>query len=99
MISGGILLVHFIFLVFIFIKFFREENLSSALLNVIFILVIFAVGWTFWAFIVNLIFTNPPQGKEINKDSVTLILLTISELFFYKIYYADKFIGHGKEKQ
>ncbi len=97
MISAAILFLHIIFLSIVFYLFYKKESLSSAFLNMIFILIIFSVGWTFWAFIVNL--TVPPiNSKEFNNDTITLLLLTFSEVLFYKFYYGGT-IARGKGKQ
>ncbi len=96
MITSALLFLHLIFLILIFYKFYKKDSINAALLNTIFILVIFAVGWTLWAFIVNLIFSI--HGKEINNDSITLLLLTLSEAVFYKGYYKTLIVP-DKEKQ
>ncbi len=99
MISAGIFLLHFIFLVFIVYKKWKEESASAGMMNAILIIVLFAVGWSLSAMIAKIIFPAEGFGKELNLDTLSLILLTIAEFFFYRFYYQDVFTSNGKEKQ
>lgn len=38
-------------------------------------------------------------GREFNRDTFSLTLLTIAEFFFYKFYYSEDLISNDKEKQ
>jgi hypothetical protein len=79
-----------IFFVYVFAKNFVEESAVSALLSTIFVIIIFSVGWTFSAFVINLII--PPQWltKILTRPAFSLALLTALEVIFYKFFYSKK---------
>lgn len=105
---------HTIFAVYVFARSYQEEGSVQAFLNVGFIIVLFAVGWTVTDFFTG--FIIPPAGWEIQnpgnivtltllkltgfyvpvsdniarlapKDTVSLILLTVTEYYFYKFFF------------
>lgn len=81
--------LHVVFFVYVFAKNYVEENLLSAFLSTIFVVVIFTVGWTFSAFVVG--FFIPEQGfnRILTKPAFSLALLTSLEAIFYKFYYGS----------
>ncbi len=100
MIIAIIFILHIIFTIYIFVKKFTLESLTAALLNLILIIVIFAIGWSLIALVVNLIISPAGFGKIFDRNTISLTLLTISEFFIYRIYYKDMFVSGGdKEKQ
>jgi len=90
MIEVIIFYIHIVFFVYIFARNFAEENLQSAFLSTIFVVIIFSVGWTLSAFVIGIII--PPQGltKILTRAAYSLALLSILELIFYKFYYSKK---------
>ena len=111
MIAVIIFYLHLMFALYSFAKSFQTDGLVQALINVSFITVLFAVGWTIidmfvgfvisdQGYILNLRAGSPfdeilrltgayfPQGENsvriAPKDVISLILLTIVEIFFYK---------------
>jgi len=105
---------HTIFAVWAFAKSFQSEGFLQAMLNVVFIIILFTVGWTLSDLVVGLIISDsgyeimlPQQqiylffikitglvkiygngaGKLIPKDSISLVVLTAIEYFFYKFYF------------
>jgi hypothetical protein len=99
MINAFLFLLHLTFIGFVFYKKYKSESTGDAVLNIILILVIFTVGWSLLAFILKFFVPAKGLGKEFNRDTITLTLLTIGEFFFYRIYYAPLFTSSGKEKQ
>ncbi len=114
MIDVTIFFGHTIFAVYAFVRSFQTDGLLQAILNVTFIIVLFAVGWTISDLVVGLVipasgysipnpgnpflfvvlkmtgfFTpgNSGYGILAPKDTISLILLTIMEIFFYKFYF------------
>ena len=77
-------------MVYIFSKNYIEEGKVSAFLSILFIIIIFSVGWTFAEFI--LAFFIPTEGFSLlfPRAAFSLALLTILEAFFYKFYYGKK---------
>jgi len=99
MIIAVIFSLHPIFLIYIFIKKLRTESLSSAFLNSSLIIIVFSIGWPICTTVTNLFFNTEGLGEYFDRDTITLLLLTILEFFFYRFYYKDLFvIGDGKEK-
>jgi hypothetical protein len=102
MISGLILLLHCAAAVYIFVT-YKKISLSDGLLGVAFIGIIFAVGWTIATMVVNLLFSirwftdwywQPLEShiwwiirKELNRDTLSLLLLTSGEIVFYRFYF------------
>lgn len=102
MVSGLILTLHFFVAVYIFLK-LKKESLSEGLLGVAFFGLIFAVGWTIATILTNLLFMpewftkwywQPLDSyfwwlirKELNRDTISLLILTIGEIVFYYFYF------------
>ncbi|MBK8945665.1 MAG: hypothetical protein IPM32_10415 [Ignavibacteriae bacterium] len=84
-----IFLLHIIFVGYIFIKKLKKESLSSALINLAFIIIFFSVGWSISGMLVKLVFEPEGFGRFFDRDTITLTLLTIAEYFFFKFYYKD----------
>lgn len=99
MISGLIFAIHLLFILIIFTKKWQDENLSTAFLNVGLIIILFSVGWTVTGMIAKAVMEPQGFGREFNRDTFSLVLLTIIEYFFYKFYYSEDFTSTDKEKQ
>ena len=89
MISAVILFAHFIFILMIFTWKWQKDGLSSALLNLALILILFAVGWTITGLIAKLLMEPKGLGFYFDRDTFSLSLLTVAEFLFYKIYYKE----------
>ncbi len=99
MVSAVIFTAHFLFALIIFTKYWQEESISAALLNVGLIAILFSVGWTVTGMIAQ--FAMKPKGLGIfyTRDDFSLTLLSLVEFFFYKMYYKDVFTEDDKETQ
>jgi hypothetical protein len=91
MIISFIFFLHIIFSLVIFTKKWQDEKISIAFLNVGLIAIIFAVGWSIASMIAKLILEPVGFGIHFDRDTFSLVLLTIGEYFFYKIYYKPDF--------
>ncbi len=101
MVAATIFLLHLAAAVYAFLK-YRKESLGEGFLAVGFMLIIFAVGWTVATMLTNLLFTpewfvkwyyQPVQShfwylvrKELNRDTISLLILTIGEAAFYSVF-------------
>ncbi len=96
MITAIIFFAHFIFLLIIFTKKWQEEGISSAWMNVGLIVILFAVGWTVTGMIAKILMEQAGFGIHFDRDTFSLTLLTIMEVFFYRYYYRDTVTEGGK---
>lgn len=96
MITAIIFFAHFIFTLIIFAKKWQEEGLSSAWMNVGLIVILFAVGWTVTGMIAKILMEQEGLGIHFDRDTFSLTLLTIMEVFFYRYYYRDTVTEDGK---
>ena len=114
MIPVLIFFAHAIFAVWAFAKSYQTDGIVQAFLNVIFIIILFTVGWTISDLLVGFIVSSNgyeillPSGKVamfflkmtgfiqlfgngygkiMPKDSISLIVLTTIEYFFYRFYF------------
>ena len=97
MISLILFILNVIFLLFIFIVKARK-SVSDAFLNVGLIIIIFSIGWAISTSLTKLIFPSEGFGENFTADDIALLILTIGEFFFYRIYYKDLFTEDDKEK-
>jgi hypothetical protein len=102
MIAALIFVGHFVICLYAFAK-YKKEGIGEGLLAVAFVVIIFSVGWTISTMISKVIFPSSLaaqwivdlQGsriakliaKELTIDTFSLVLLTISEGFFYYFYF------------
>ena len=91
MITAIIFSAHLLFALIIYTKKWQSESVSAAWLNVGLIGILFSVGWTITTVIAKSIMSTKGFGIYFDRDAFSLSLLTISEFFFYKMYYHDLF--------
>lgn len=99
MIIAFIFFIHFLFALIIYTKKWQEEGVVAGLLNIGLILILFAVGWSISGMILKLFIDSEGFGLLLDRDTLSLILLTIAEIFFYNFYYREKPTEAGKEIQ
>jgi len=99
MITAIIFFAHFIFTLIIFTKKWLDEGVSAAWMNVGLIGILFAVGWTMTGMIAKILMEQEGLGIHFDRDTFSLTLLTIMEVFFYRFYYKDTVTEDDKEKQ
>lgn len=90
MITALIFFLHLIFALIIFTKKWQDEGLSSGLLNLGLIGILFAVGWSITGIIAKLLMEPKGFGMHFDRDAFSLVLLSIGEYFFYRMYYSPK---------
>jgi hypothetical protein len=90
MITAFIFFAHFMFVLYIFTKKWQVESISSALINVALITILFTVGWSISTSVVKIFFDTKGLGIQFNADTISLTLLSIAEFFFYRIYYREE---------
>jgi uncharacterized membrane protein YhdT len=91
MVTSFIFFAHLFFALTIFTKKWQYESLAGAFSNMALIGILFSVGWTITTVIAKSIMSTKGFGIYFDRDAFSLSLLTISEFFFYKMYYHDLF--------
>ncbi|AFN75232.1 hypothetical protein MROS_2000 [Melioribacter roseus P3M-2] len=97
MTAALLMALHLIFIAYIFALKYQEESIGSAFLNVALIIILFTVGWSISSSIVKIFFDSEGISLELNADTISLILLSIAEFFFYRFYYGQKATEAGTE--
>ena len=91
MVIAIIFLAHVVFLIFVFYKRYKSEDLSAALIDLVLIVILFSVGWSASTMICKIFWEPIGFGKYFNRDAIALTLLTIVEIVVYRIYFKDLF--------
>lgn len=99
MVVAFIFAAHLIFALIVFTKKWQDEDITSGLLNIGLIGILFSVGWTITGMIAKLIMDQKGVGIFFDRDAFSLTILSIAEFFFYKMYYNDLFTEAETEKQ
>ncbi|MGC8595151.1 MAG: hypothetical protein ACP5US_02145 [Candidatus Kryptoniota bacterium] len=79
--------LHITAAVYLFSKKYYEDSLGEAFLSVAFAAIIFTAGWTLSSFIINFTLGSRGLSKTFNGDSLSLILLTVLEIVFYRFWF------------
>lgn len=79
--------MHITAAVYLFAKRYYEETLGEAFLSIGFAAIIFTAGWTLSSFIIRISFGQKGIDETLNGDSLSLILLSVFELIFYRIWF------------
>ena len=93
-----IFLIHIVFTIYIVVKRIKTESKSTALFDVVLIIILFSVGWSLSTMISKVFWDPEGFGKHFDRDTISLTILTIVEFFFYKFYYND-LISTGGERE
>jgi hypothetical protein len=102
MAAAFIFLLHIIAIGYAFFSRKKAGGLSEGLLAVAFVGIVFAVGWTISTMLTNLLFTPEffikwyyhqtdslflrTLRKEISRDTISLLILTLGEIGFYYLF-------------
>ena len=99
MIVALIFFGHLVFSLIVFTKKWQDEKLSAGFMNLALIAILFAVGWSISGMAVKYIMEPKGFGLYFDRDTFSLVILTIGEYLFYRMYYSDLFIEGDKGKQ
>lgn len=78
---------HIVAIAAVFTKRWQEEGLGEGMLAVLFMLVIFFVGWSITSFLLRLVMEQEGLGRLLDRDAASLLLLTAVETVFYYFYF------------
>lgn len=100
MVIAFIFLLHILLIIYILYNRIKSDSKSSAIIDLIFIIIVFSVGWSLSTMFCKLFWDPIGFGKYFDRDTIALTLLTIVEFFFFKFYFKDILTtANGKEKQ
>ena len=68
---------------------YQKEGLGPGILFVGFVLLIFSVGWSISSFLLKYLIDAPGFGIWLNRDALSLVLLTAGEGLFYYFYFRE----------
>jgi hypothetical protein len=78
---------HIIAFTAVFTKRWQEEGMTEGFLGVLFMLLIFFVGWSMASFVMRLILPPEGFGRWMDADAAALAVLAVCESVFYYFYF------------
>ena len=69
-----------------FTRRWQEEGLGEGFLAVFFMGLIFFVGWSMTSFVAKLLIDQEGFGPGLDRDALSLLLLTLAESVFYFVF-------------
>jgi hypothetical protein len=78
---------HIVAFAAVFTKRWQEEGTGEGMLAILFMLLIFFVGWSMTAFVTHLVLEPKGFGKWLDADAVALAVLAAMESVFYYFYF------------
>jgi uncharacterized membrane protein YhdT len=98
MITALIFFGHLVFSLIVFTKKWQDEKLSAGFMNLALIGILFAVGWSISGMVAKLLMEPKGFGLYFDRDTFSLVILSIGEYFFYRMYYKDTITEDDKGK-
>lgn len=86
MVTLFVFYIHTIAAVYAFTDQYQEEGVAAGTLAVAFMTIIFSIGWSISTFVLKYLMTEKGFGVYLNRDAMSLALLTIGEAVFYYFY-------------
>lgn len=92
---------HIIVLAAGFTKRYQEEGIAEGFLAVFFVALIFFVGWSISSFLLKFLIGPEGLGPLMDRDAISLLILTGGEAVFYFFFLRDDATasGHNSEKE
>jgi len=88
--------VHVVAIAAMFTKRWQDEGLTEGILAVLFMGLIFFVGWSISSYILKFFMGQEGMGFLLDRDAASLLLLTAGEAVLY-YYYFRREEGNGAE--
>lgn len=90
MIALFIFYIHVVAAVWIFTKRWQEADVKEGILGVGFLALIFSVGWSISAFLLQLVIDEKGFAVWLDRDTLSLILLLVLESVFFCVHLKRK---------
>jgi hypothetical protein len=68
---------------------YQKDGVGAGFLNVGFVVLIFSVGWSITTFLLKYLIAEQGLGLWLNRDAMSLLLLTAGEGVFYYMYFSE----------
>ena len=81
--------LHTVAAVFAFTDQYQKEGIGAGALALAFMAIIFSIGWSISTFLLKLVISEKGFGIFLNRDAMSLLLLTIGEAAFYYFYLTE----------
>ncbi len=95
MIAIFIFTLHVIAVVYVFAKGCVDHKVSEGFINILFVSIIFSVGWTIAGFLVKVLLPPKGFGVWLDSDTLSLLVVTILELILYSLYFWRRADSHS----
>lgn len=82
--------LHLLGALYAFTKSWQEGGLKDGLMAIAIVLLFFTIGWAITGTLANLIYPNEWNSIYFTQDSLSLILLLIPEVLFFKFYFLSE---------
>lgn len=82
--------LHLLGLLYAFVKSWQEGGLKDGLMAIAIVLLLFTIGWAITGTVASLIYPDSWNTVYFTQDTLSLIILLIPEIFFYRYYFLGK---------
>lgn len=82
--------LHLLGSLYAFTKSWQEGGLKDGLMAIAIVLLFFTIGWAITGTVASLIYPDSWNTIYFTQDTLSLIILLIPELFFYRYYFLGK---------
>ncbi len=89
MISLIVFYIHIVAITYFFTREYQKEGFGAGMLTVAFLVLIFSVGWSISTFALKYTVGPDGFGRWMDRDALSLLILTIGETFFYYYYFRE----------
>jgi hypothetical protein len=90
MITLFIFYIHTVAAVALYTKRWQEADWKEGLLAAAFLLMVFGIGWSMSTFVLKLLINEKGFGFWLDRDAMSLLLLTVMEGGFYYVQWKKK---------
>ncbi len=89
MIAVLIFYIHIVGAAVVYTRSWMRNGVGEGFLGLAFVAVIFSVGWTFTSVLAKPIFPYEGLAPWLDRNTISLVLLTVLEYVVYKFYFWD----------